>query len=196
MACLEFSARVAACLMLLAPATAAAQGPPRVEMSAGAGYVFGGGSEDPGPSLAAYNLSVAFWPFERWGVAARAVRAPGEDLYPHPLPSYERTYLGQEKLSYYVVGTRHRRFFGARHELNIGVGLMLGGDFRTIVLLDQPAGPPVRRSHRDTFFNGFSVEGLWGWRLYRHIGVKGGLTFDFNGETNNLQPVVLAAFSF
>jgi len=48
----------------------------------------------------------------------------------------------------------------------------------------------------DTFFNGFSMEGFWGWRLHPHLGVKGGLTYDFNFETNNLQPVVSAVFFF
>ncbi len=63
MSCGEFGARVAACVMLLAPAAASAQGLPRVEVSAGAGYVFGGGVENPGPSLPAYNVGVTFWPF-------------------------------------------------------------------------------------------------------------------------------------
>jgi hypothetical protein len=182
--------------MLLAPTVASAQAPPRLEVSAGPGYVFGGGMENPGPSLPAFNVGVTVWPFERWGVAGRAVRAPGEDRYPSPLPSHDRTYLGLEKLAYYVVGARYRRLFAARQEMNIGAGLMLGGEFRTVVLLDQPAGPPVRRSHPDTFFNGFSVEGSWGWRLHRHLRVKGGLTYDFNFETTNLQPVISAVLSF
>lgn len=167
-----------------------------VELAAGPGFVFGGGSEDPGPSLPSYDIGVVLWPFARWGVAGRLVRAPGEDLYPNPLPSYDRTFLGREKLSYYTFGARYRRFPVPRHEMNLGFGLMVGGEFRTIVSFQQPGGPPIRRSHRDTFFNGFYVEGLWGWRLYRHLGVKGGVTFDFNFETNNLQPVVLAVVSF
>jgi hypothetical protein len=45
-------------------------------------------------------------------------------------------------------------------------------------------------------FDGFALEAFVGRRLTRHFGVKGGVTFDFNFETTNFQPVVLASVGF
>jgi hypothetical protein len=70
----------AICIIGLADASYA-QDRARVEFGGGAGYVFGGGAEDPGPSLPAFDAIVFVWPFERWGVGFRWVEGPGEDLH-------------------------------------------------------------------------------------------------------------------
>jgi hypothetical protein len=172
-----------------------AQGRYVVEVGAGGGYVAGGGAENPGPSLPSYDVVVAVWPFERWGVGVRWVEGPGEDLHA-PIESFDRTFLGTGHLRYWTVTARHRRPLPRRLELEIGFGLLFDGEFATIVDLHNPPGPPRRLSEADTFFTGMSVDGLVTRDLGRHFAIKGGLTFDFNFETTNVQPVALAVVRF
>jgi len=183
----------------------------RLELQAGPGYARGGGSEDPGPSLATVNLGAAFWFTDRWGIAVRHVEGPGEDLYDPPIVSPDRTFLGpadlsngtvieriflgHANLSYNTVTARYRRSLPRLLELNLGFGLMFGGRFDTVMDILTPSGQWVR-GEAQTSFLGLSVELLVGKKLTRHFGIKAGVTQDFNFETNNLQPVVMGVFSF
>lgn len=60
----------------------------------------------------------------------------------------------------------------------------------------QTAEPPRRFDLPDNFFGGFALEGMLSRRVLRHLTIKAGATYDFNFETNNFQPLVLAALSF
>jgi hypothetical protein len=180
----------AICIIGLADASYA-QDRARVEFGGGAGYVFGGGAEDPGPSLPAFDAIVFVWPFERWGVGFRWVEGPGEDLHA-PIRSGDRAFLGTGHLRYWTVTARHRRPLGRQLWFELGFGMLFGGKFATIVELDDPP----RRLSGDTTFNGFSVDGLVTRELASHFSVKAGLTFDFNFETNNVQPVAIGVIRF
>jgi hypothetical protein len=163
-----------------------------VEIEAGVGYVFGGGVEDPGPSLPSFDAGIVIWPWEQWGVAVRLVEAPGEDLHA-PIDSLDRTFLGVGNLHYWTVNARHRRPLPHRVGLEIGFGMLFGGEFAAI---QEFHNPPRRSATPHTFFNGFSVEGLVTRALARYFTVKAGATYDFNVETNNFQPVVLGVLRF
>jgi hypothetical protein len=52
-----------------------------VEIELGGGYVVGGGIENPGPTLPAFDVIGVVWPTDHWGLALRIVAAPGEDLH-------------------------------------------------------------------------------------------------------------------
>ena len=162
-----------------------------VELGAGAGYVFGSGAEDPGPSLPSVDGSVAVWPFTHWGVAYRRVSAPGDDLWDTPVQSGDRVYLGQARLRYWTATARYRRPIGPSSGVQFGLGVQKGGEFSTIWTL--------RGQHRvdpDSFFSGMALEAFVTRRVWRHLAIHAGATFDFNVETNSLQPVVLAVMGF
>jgi len=166
-------------------------GLPSFEIEAGGGYVFGGGAEDPGPSLASFDVGTVFWPVAHWGVAFGLVRGPGEDHH-DPVEGYDRTFFGPENLAYWTITARYRR--ETRYSLvgEIGFGLMGGGRFSDLEYLHAQQ----RWIHVKTVFGGFVLETFWSRPITRHLGVKGGVTFDFNVETNNLQPVLLATVRF
>ena len=172
-----------------------AQSRDRLEVQAGGGYVWGGGTEDPGPSLSTYNVGAVFWLTDGWGIAGRHVRGPGEDLDDSPVTAARATFSGSENLRYTTVTARRRWSIAGVTELNLGFGLMLGGSFEDIVLLRDPGSAPLRLNPK-TSFGGFALELLVGRKLSRHFGVKVGFTEDFNLETNNTQLVGLAVFSF
>ncbi len=172
--------------------TASAQRRAIVEIGGGVGYVVGGGAEDPGPSLPAVDAVIHVWPFERWGVGVRWVEGPGEDLHA-PIESFDRAFLGTGHLRYWTVTARNRRTLPRQLEFELGFGMLFGGEFASIQELRDP---PRRLASASTFFNGFSVDGLVGRALGRHLGVKVGLTFDFNFETTNVQPVALGVIRF
>jgi hypothetical protein len=147
----------------------------RLEFGAGGGYAFGGGVEDPGPSLATLDASVAVWPLTRWGVAVRRVVGPGEDLRDPPIVSRDRTYLGQGDLRYWTVTTRFRRPIGSSLGLQLGLGLQKSGRFSTVWILDGQ-----RRTAPTAFFDGAAL----------------GVTVESNLETTNVHPVLLAVVGF
>jgi hypothetical protein len=160
-----------------------------VEVEVGVGYVFGGGSEDPGPSLPAANFAAAVWPSARWGVSVRRVRSIGEDLLDPAVTSGDRTFLGQSHLEYWTVTARRRWSQAPNRSLEIGFGLLLDGRFESLQRLqgeDRVIGS-------ETVFGGFSLEGFVTQPLSRHLAVKGGLTCEGNFETTNLQPIVMAS---
>lgn len=163
-----------------------------IEFEGGGGYVFGGGTEDPGPSLPSLDATIVVWPAPRWGVAVRLVKGPGEDLHA-PIESLDRTFLGSGHLRYWTVTARHRR--PLRHDVGVelGIGMVFGGEFATVQVFHNP---PRRSTAPDTFFSGLSLEGLVTRAFARHFAVKAGLTYEFNVETANLQPVALGVIRF
>src|SRR5436309_2253457 len=165
---------------------------PVVELEGGGGYLFGGGAENPGPSLPSLDAAIVVWPSERWGVAVRQVEGPGEDLHP-PVESLDRTFLGVGYLRYWTITARHRRPISHDLGLEIGFGWLLDGEFATIEMFRNP---PRRSTAPDTFFYGFSLEAFVTHSFARHFAVKTGVTYDFNFETNNFQPVALAVVRF
>src|SRR5262245_3129206 len=93
------------------------------ELEAGIGYVFGGGAEDPGPSLRSHSGAMFVRVTERWGVAVRIVDAPGEDLYDRPIVSRDRDWLGKGRLRYCTVTARRRIPLSSRSTVELGFGL-------------------------------------------------------------------------
>lgn len=172
--------------------TANAQTRPVIEVGGGAGYVFGGGAEDPGPSLPVFDVIAVVWLGERWGVGVRLVDGPGEDLHA-PVASSDRTFLGTGHLRYWTVSARQRRPLARRLGLELGYGMLFGGEF---ALIQELHDPPRRTSAPDISFTGFSFEALVTRELARHVAVKAGVTFDFNFETTNFQPVALGVIRF
>jgi hypothetical protein len=167
----------------------------RFELQGGGGYVFGAGSEDPGPSLPVFDLGVVFWFDQRWGIAGRHVRGWGEDIREEPDVSGDRLLISKEDLSYYTLTLRHRRGLREDLELNLGVGLLVGGRFESTFERTRPGGPPERTGIA-TKFNGFALEALIGYHLTPHVSIKAGLTEDFNFDTANTHPLVMLVLSF
>jgi hypothetical protein len=166
-----------------------------LELQLGGGYVVGGGAEDPGPSLPTHDVGIAVWLTEHWGVAARRVVGPGEDIRDSPIVGRDRIFAGKGNLKYSTVTARYRRFFLGEIELNIGFGLAMQGTFEGVQFLLRPGEPP-RRITPETRFGGFALEVLLGHKFSRHFGAKGGFTEDFSFETSNFHPVGLGVISF
>jgi len=164
-----------------------------VELEGGGGYVFGSGAEDPGPSLPTLDAAIVVWATERWGVAVRRVEGPGENLYAPPVEIPDRTFLGVGQLHYWTVTARHRRSISRDLGLEIGFGMLFNGEFATLEMFHDP---PHRISALTGPYPGFSLEALVTHPLARHFAVKAGVTYDFNFETNNVQPVALAVVRF
>src|SRR5437870_759657 len=114
---------MAVCALAVA-SVAYAQQQDVVEIEGGAGYVFGSGTEDPGPSLPTLVLAVVGWPTEHWGVAMRRVQGPGEDLYATPVEIPDRTFLGLGHVRYWTVTARHRGSLCRDPGLALGCGIM------------------------------------------------------------------------
>ena len=154
--------------------------------------MIGGGSENPGPSLSVFDAGIVFWPGARWGIAVRVAGGPGENLH-EPKVFGDRTYFGSGHLRYWTFTARHRRAVTPRWGAEIGFGMMVNGRFDTIWAFNDPG---LGRRQTRTSFSGFSFQGLATKTLSRHFGIKGGLAYDFNFETNNLQPIVLGTVRF
>jgi hypothetical protein len=57
--------------------------------------------------------------------------------------------------------------------------------------------PPRRSSEPDNFFDrGGSLEAFVTRSLGSHLAIKGGVTFDFNLDTTNFQPVAVGVIRF
>lgn len=175
---------------------------PKFEISPGFGYAFGGGSEGSSPSLPVVIVGTTFWFSDKFGFGADIVNGIGKDLYEEAIISpkepvgdvYPREYLGEEGLRYFRVMMRYRHLFGQGMYFNFGAGLLLGGRFRSIVILHNPDGPVSL--FPETKFNGFSAELLIGRRLAPHFGIKAGVIFDVNVESNFFSPVVHMVVDF
>ena len=178
-------------IVVSAALTAAPVEAQRVEVGAGGGYAFGGGVEDPGPSLATLDACVAIWPLENWGVAVRRVSGPGEDLLDTPFVSADRTFLGQADLHYWTATARYRRPIGRSAGVQVGLGFQKSGQFSTVWMFNGQ-----RRVAPDTFFGGAALELLATRRVWRRFALHGGVTVESNLETTNVHPVLLAVVGF
>ena len=163
------------------------------EIEMGGGYVVGSGSEEPGPSLPAFDAGVAFWPSAHWGVAVRRVEGPGEDLH-EPRVFGDRTFLGTGHLRYWTFTARHRRALTPSWGLETGFGVMAAGHFAEVWTFND--APLDRHASLLASYWGFSLEGFATRALSRHFGIKAGVTYDFVVETNSLQPLVLGVVRF
>lgn len=162
-----------------------------LDIEAGGGYLFGGGAENPGPSLPTYDLGVVVWPVTHWGFAVRFVRGPGHDFY-EPIVQSDRTFYGPERLSYNTFTVRYRGLIRPKTFIEAGVGVMANGQFSVQQFLYHTQ----TYIHTRTSFNGYAIEALVSHRFTRHLGMKAGVTIDFNVETNNFQPLVLGTVGF
>jgi hypothetical protein len=183
---------LAVCLVALTTRVAFAQKPDLFEFEGGGGYVFGSGAEDSGPSLPTVAAGIVVWPARHWGLAIRRVDGPGEDLST-PVESIDRTFLGSGHLHYLTLTARHRRAISHQLGLEVGFGVMLNETFGTIEFLRNP---PRRLSVTNGPASGISLEALLTHRLARHFSVKAGVTYDFEFETNHLQPLVVGVVGF
>jgi len=165
----------------------------RLDLGVGGGYVFGGGVEDPGPSLPTSDVVGVVWPFRNWGLAGRWVEGPGEDLSEVPVASGDRTFLGSGHLRYFAVTVRRRHRLSDAVGLEVGAGLALRGQFAVIQVLPPPFG---RLDRPNNFFGGLATEVFLTRRLRGPLWVEGGVTYDFNLETNHLQPLALVVWRF
>jgi hypothetical protein len=185
-------AAVSVLFFFLLTGVVSAQEHPSFELEAGGGHVVGGGAENPGPSLGTYDLAVAIWPMRSWGVAYRIVRGPGNDLLKPPIEGGDRLFLGSGQLKYSTVTVRYRRPTPKSTVTEIGFGIMKGGQFADLMYIKALE----RQVEAETHFSGFALEAFVGRRLTPFLRLKGGITYDFNFETGNFQPVVLASFGF
>jgi hypothetical protein len=159
----------------------------RVEFEIGGGFVFGGGAEDPAPSLPVFDIGAAAWISRTWGVAIRLVEGPGRDLH-EPRAGGDRSFLGTGELHYWAVTARRRYPIGDATSVELGYGLMLDGRFSGVVrFAAEPATTYVQ-----SVFSGFAFEALVRRHLSRHVSLKAGATFDANFETTSLQILGLA----
>lgn len=165
---------------------------PIAALELGGGYIVGGGAENPGPSVASYDIGGVFWLTSRWGGAVRVVHGPGQDFYDEPVSSGDRTFFGPENVRYTTVTVRHRWPVRRRDFLEIGGGLMLHGRFTDQEQL-HATGQVL---HAALDFGGLSLEALFSRQFTRAVGIKAGITYDFNPETTNLQPVILGTIGF
>lgn len=188
---------VVVCALIFSP-SARAQQASTVDVEGGGGYVFGGGVENPGPSLPTLNAGMSVWWTDHWGLALRVVAGPGEDLLDGDglvmgADDSNWRFLGTGDLRYLTVTVRRRRPLGGAWGFETGAGLMLLGQFATV---QEIGDPPRRVSAAADFFSGIALEALATRELSPRFLLKAGVTYDFNVETNNLQPVVLAALRF
>ena len=115
-------------------------------------------------SLATYNLGVACWVSDDWGVAARHVVGPGSELWDPVYDSSDRTYIGLGSLRYTTVTARRRWFMTGGTQLDVGFGLMLNGSYESIGFLKRPGRAPLRLG-ADIIFGGWSFEMFAGRKL-------------------------------
>jgi hypothetical protein len=165
-----------------------------VELEGGGGYLFGSGAEDPGPSVPTVDAAIVVWAAPRWGVAVRRVEGPGEDLYTPPIEIPDRTFLGVGHLRYWTVTARHRRPISRDLGFEIGFGLMFDDTFDDIEMFRDPGIGRIAARNGPAY--GLSLEALVTHALARRFALKAGVTYDFNVETNHLQPVALAVVRF
>jgi len=172
------------------------------EISPGFGYAFGGGSEGSSPSLPVASVGATFWFSEKFGFGVDFVSGIGKDLNDEVVldpkePEGDvnpREFRGEEGLRYFRIMMRYRRPLRQRTYLDFGAGFLLGGRFRSIVIVHNPSGPEALSP--ETTFNGFSAQLLIGRRLAPHFGIKSGVIFDVNIDTNFFSPVVHMVIDF
>jgi hypothetical protein len=120
------------------------------------------------------------------------VRGPGNDLYDPPIEGGDRLFLGFGDLRYSTVTVRYRHDTPKSTLTEIGFGILHGGRFADFMYSKSLE----RQVEAEIVFDGLALEAFVGRRITRHFAVKGGVTFDFNFETTNFQPVILASVGF
>jgi hypothetical protein len=120
------------------------------------------------------------------------VKGPGRDLLNPRAEGGDRLFLGSGGLEYSILTVRYRPRTPKSTLTEIGFGTLIRGRFADLMY--------IKSLERDveavTSFDGFSLEAFVGRRFTPYFGVKGGVTYDFNVETSNLQPVLLASIGF
>jgi hypothetical protein len=162
---------------------------PRLEAELGAGYVIGTGPENGGHSLFAYNLALAGWPWARWGIALRAVHAPG-DLPELTIDVAESTRFSNGRLRYWALTVR-RRQTTAGLSWEYGFGIVPTGHYATVRRVDN-----TPRRSADVGVGGYVFEVFGTKAVGRHVAVKAGGTWIGSHETSFLQPVAAAVVRF
>ena len=195
---------------------AAAMRLPRLEITPGFGYAYGGGT-DTGPSLWTPHAGATLWIDDRFGIAYSFVQGFGQDLSDERVPKRGRGpiipppdynpyyYKGQDGLRFHRLTLRYRQTIAGATGFEIGAGTAFAGRFRTLVS-DQPGGPWAARgvSH----FGGFSVDLFVTRRIASHLIVRSGAAFDLDFsrigspiagervETSAVRPLVELAVVF
>jgi hypothetical protein len=173
---------------------AAAQERRWLEFELGTGFGMGGGSEDVAPSTGMGSFGVTVWPAPGFGLGVVRVVGLGYELRNDFVDSIDRVFLGAGGLEYLRVALRLRRPVAPGVTAVFGVGMVTVGKFSTVALLKRPLDRP--RVDMGTTWLGFGTEMYVDSRLTRWFSLRGGVTFDFNGETSVFQPVALAVVGF
>ena len=197
---------------------AAAMRLPRLEITPGFGYAFGGGRDIAGPSLWMPHVGATFWIDDRFGIAYSYVRGFGQDLSDErvpkpgrgpiiPPPGYNPPYhyTGADGLRFHRLTLRYRQTIAGATGFEIGAGAAFAGRFRTLVS-DQPGGPWA--AARVFQFGGYSVDLFFTRRIASHLIVRSGAAFDLDFspidsliageriETSAIRPLVELAVVF
>ena len=167
---------------------AAAMRLPRLEITPGFGYGFGGGT-DTGPTLWMAHAGATLWIDDRFGIAYSYVQGFGQDLSDErvlrrgrgpiiPPPDYNPYYYrGADGLRFHRLTLRYRQTIAGATGFEIGAGAAFAGRFRNLVL-EQSDGPWVDAGVSQ--FGGFSVDLFVTRRLASHLIVRSGAAFDLN----------------
>lgn len=141
------------------------------ELLVGAGYLWAHSA----PDFRAYDIGVAVWLSEHWGVAGRFVQAVGHDV---------AGWAGAPRYS--ILTARYRGFVTREIDLTVGMGARVTGS-REVVWMED----------REPWGEGVVLELLVGRTLSKHVGIKGGVTFQGDWREDLLVlPVVLAVVAF
>ena len=171
---------------------AAAMRLPRLEITPGFGYGFGGGT-DTGSTLWMAHAGATLWIDDRFGIAYSYVQGFGQDLSDErvlrrgrgpiiPPPDYNPYYYrGADGLRFHRLTLRYRQTIAGATGFEIGAGTAFAGRFRNLVL-EQSDGPWVDAGVSQ--FGGFSVDLFVTRRLASHLIVRSGAAFDLDFSSN------------
>ena len=176
----------------------------RVELQFGASVLYGTASVPKGAG--AYQIGVALWLREQWGLALRYARGFSftfADSIHYGPPPFHYLHGGDGSYSHTSVTARYRVFLYNGVELSLGMGAQVAGVTDThlrhrgrpeasdLLTADRPLGA-IDELHRETWGPGAVVEMLAGRRLFGRVGVKGGVVFHLGGAPK-FEPLVLAS---
>ena len=187
---------------------AAAQAGDKVEVLVGAGAL----SEGIGDFAAAYQLGAAAWFGDHWGIALQHARTRGDGFTFTSEPWRRHPFLlsGREGYRYWMLTARHRAFLNNGTELVLGIGAQFMGTRIERVLHrdtynplrylteEQRASLGATDETRRFPWGGptLALELLIGRKLFRHVGVMGGVILLRDFDESALQPVVYARLWF
>ncbi|MCY4059999.1 MAG: hypothetical protein OXG44_18600 [Gammaproteobacteria bacterium] len=164
-------------LVLGLAAPVAAQSRNVIELQAGLGGVW---HTNTPTSLGAFTASAVYWPRERFGIAVRHVRAPGDSFSTAPpLVGGGEYFSGRGRLHFTSVTARFRWFVGdGSWEINLGTGAMVDGQIDTIVTVyDQTGAERIAVRLEEQFPGYVALELFVGRKVWRSLGVKVGATY-------------------